>query len=724
MTINNAIEAVMPVFEDGIAQPVFKVSDGKAIDSYNPRTSSIARYCVYVETDYDMDGDGKRDLVKVFVQVPRAACEGHYKAATLFEARPYNAGTREDAYDHLKEVEDKVYPPIAVTKNTVPPRTIAGYVSSTETFLKADPSEWHYMDTGSDKYAFVNIDGYDYYLERGFAVVESAGLGTYGSEGFECVGTDFEKEAFKCIVEWIAGQRVAFTDKDHCIATTADWSNKKVAMTGRSYAGTMPFAVATTGVEALKTIVPVAGIASWYDQQNQQGAQRYWPKEVSNSLLAYYCSSIYSDPHATKEHLEKVAAYHYQMASRQIACGFDYDEAFWGQGNYAKDADKIACSALIVHGLNDENVSTKQFDMMFHAFKRAGQNVKLLLHQGNHMTPTMALKNYGIRIDGKTYDDIVNRWISHYLYDIDNGAQDFSEVLVQDNRDQDIWHKLEAWDTHAYINFTTKSDHNNEQMSIIGTDFESAGITAQNYDERLSQSSSCVNVRMMTEPLREDITLQGVARIDFRAALHQGNPQNYFDAKNINDADTLTFKIGTGSGRMDDVKMTFMLCDVFDKPFFKTIHATDPNREDVETELVEKGAINGMDEVRFKKVESTYKVICRSYIDLCNPQSGYASETSVDSISLEKDVYHDYHIFMNAQRYTISQGHRLVLVATTEDINECLLHKEYEIGLDEKSILLHMPVAQKPLGECDGELTVHRAPQECEACGRKLREIH
>ena len=78
----------VPVFENGMAQPVFPFTDGKTGEKYNPNTSSIVRYCVYVESDYDMDGDGKRDLVKVLVQVPRSAVEGNYKAASLFEARP------------------------------------------------------------------------------------------------------------------------------------------------------------------------------------------------------------------------------------------------------------------------------------------------------------------------------------------------------------------------------------------------------------------------------------------------------------------------------------------------------------------------------------------------------------------------------------------------------------------------------------------------------------
>ena len=51
----------------------------------------------------------------------------------------------------------------------------------------------------------------------------------------------------------------------------------------------------------------------------------------------------------------------------------------------------------------------------------------------------MPNKNYGILIDGKFYDDIVNEWISHYLYDIDNNAENMPAVLAQDNVDQKKW---------------------------------------------------------------------------------------------------------------------------------------------------------------------------------------------------------------------------------------------------------------------------------------------
>ena len=69
------IYSKIPVFENGIAQPVFPFTDGKSGESYDANTSDIVRYCVYVESDYDMDGDGKRDLIKACIQVPRSAVE-------------------------------------------------------------------------------------------------------------------------------------------------------------------------------------------------------------------------------------------------------------------------------------------------------------------------------------------------------------------------------------------------------------------------------------------------------------------------------------------------------------------------------------------------------------------------------------------------------------------------------------------------------------------------
>ena len=155
----------VPVFENGLAQPVFPFTDGKTGENYDPSTSDIVRYCVYVESDYDMDGDGKRDLIKVLVQVPRSAVEGNYKAASLFEARPYCAGVQDDGYDHMKEVADKEYRKFdfADLDHKVAPRVPTGSISPMELALKADPSDWYYPDKGNhNSMVYENLDNFNY----------------------------------------------------------------------------------------------------------------------------------------------------------------------------------------------------------------------------------------------------------------------------------------------------------------------------------------------------------------------------------------------------------------------------------------------------------------------------------------------------------------------------------------------------------------------------------
>ena len=690
----------VPVFENGLAQPVFKFTDGKTGEKYDPATSSIVRYCVYVESDYDMDGDGKRDLVKAFIQVPRSAVEGNYKAATLYEARPYCAGVQADGYDHMKEVESKEYRKIdfADLDKEVPARIPEGTISAMDLALKADPADWYYPDKGNNNsMVYENLDNFNYYLVRGFAVVVSAGFGALGSDGFNYVGSEYERDAFKSVVEWLHGDRVAYADREGKIETKADWANGNVAMTGRSYAGTMPFAVATTGVEGLKTIVPVAGIADWYTQQNMQGAQRYWPKEMLNSFLAYFCSSRYNDETLSEKQLDDIAAFHHELSLQQLKCGFDYDPDFWGAGNYRLHADQIKCSALIVHGFNDENVSTKQFEMMHTAFEQAGQTVKLILHQGPHITPTMANKNYGILIDGKFYDDIVNEWISHYLYGVENGAEKMPEVLAQTNYDQKKWETESAWETEYTMKLTSKE----ESKTVIDTDWEKAGVSAENFDDVMALESTNMAQRYVTDPFEKAVTVQGTVCLNLKAALKDGNIETDFDPENRNDVDTLTMQLGNSkvSGKMDDVEIAVLLCDVCDEEF-DSIQTVDPERNIVPVTTVKEGGImNGgdlpaFDEAEFNTVHKKYRVITRAFADLCNPEAGYAPETAQNSIELKKGEYHDYSVYLNATRYTVEPGHRLAVVVATEDPVNCLIHKTYSVEIDDNSVMVEVPVTK------------------------------
>lgn len=235
--------------------------------------------------DYDTDMDGKADLVKALVQVPRAAVEGAYKAAVIYDPTPYGAGSVE-RYDDIGQLYvEKVFDTDRFYQECAK-REPAGIMTSAEAAENADPMLWN--DTTPDGgIGFSYADLYDYYLVRGYAVVEAAGIGTYGSEGFELCSTKLERDSHKAVVEWLTGDRRAFTDAVSNIEIKADWCNGSIAMTGVSYGGTIPFEVAMTGVKGLKTIIPFAGIASWYDYTNSQGIALLLSANYTEILAAY-----------------------------------------------------------------------------------------------------------------------------------------------------------------------------------------------------------------------------------------------------------------------------------------------------------------------------------------------------------------------------------------------------------------------------------------------------
>ncbi|MEE1328154.1 MAG: CocE/NonD family hydrolase, partial [Oscillospiraceae bacterium] len=323
---------VMMYDENGLAQPILTYTNAKVTTYTNTsqygdgRYNDIVRFCVYVETDYDTDGDGKLDLVKAVVQLPRAAMEGEYDAAVIYEARPYCAGENKPRPTGKEGPFDN-----SLLYSTAAPRTKNGVATTAEVAAAADAGDFYFYE---------NLDWYDYFLVRGYAVVLSAGPGTRGSEGFETCGSDLETDAFACIIEWLAGKegRVAYTDKTSNIAIEADWCNGQVGMTGRSYAGTTQFGLATTGVEGLETIVPVAGLADWYEISCAQGM--YLRTDAYADYLAGLCASRYQDSSDWANIAENYRYYLWHLDNDEETLYGSYGEkgGFWDIRNNTRNA--------------------------------------------------------------------------------------------------------------------------------------------------------------------------------------------------------------------------------------------------------------------------------------------------------------------------------------------------------------------------------------------------
>lgn len=88
--------AARAVFENGMAQVVPDFSD----------STQWVRERLWVETEFDSDGDGRRDRVHVDVTRPRQTTTG-LKVPVVYESSPYFAGTsgpREFLWDVRQEV--------------------------------------------------------------------------------------------------------------------------------------------------------------------------------------------------------------------------------------------------------------------------------------------------------------------------------------------------------------------------------------------------------------------------------------------------------------------------------------------------------------------------------------------------------------------------------------------------------------------------------------------
>ncbi|MDX3188998.1 Xaa-Pro dipeptidyl-peptidase [Streptomyces sp. MN03-5084-2B] len=376
-----------PVFTGGQAQPVFDPAD-------------VVREDVWVTAPVDSDHDGQDDLVHAQVVRPRATQQG-LKVPVVYQASPYYAGGN-DVTNHDVDVELSVP---GYARGPEGPRVAAHGVGP------AAPITWRYQD---------------YFTARGFAVVYGESLGSGLSTGCPTTGDVNETIGARSVVDWLNGRTSA---KDaNGAAAKADWTTGKTGMMGVSYNGTLPNAVASTGVQGLETIVPIAAISSWYEYYRHDGAvvaAGGFQGEDADVLAEYVYTR--ADRQACRPVIDG-------LARDQDRVTGDYTP-FWDVRNYRNDVGKVRASVLAVHGLNDWNVKTEQVAAWYEALKARGVEHKIWLHQSGHADP------YSLRRD--VWLATLNKWMSHYLYGIDNGIQNEPKATIQ--REDKSWTDEADW---------------------------------------------------------------------------------------------------------------------------------------------------------------------------------------------------------------------------------------------------------------------------------------
>ena len=659
-------EKKSPLFLNGRAQPIFPYTTGeKADQDYKYEDSQIVRFPVYVETDYDTDADGKPDLVKAIVQLPKAVAQGDFKAATILEARPYVAGTLDENYVTLESLGLPTDGSYDMKKLHSQPgkRQPVSSETTVEAAKKAKASDWYYYSPYEYIYDYEDLNWYDYFLVRGYAFISSAGLGTKGSEGFNTTGSDLEINAFKNIIEWVNGKRKAYTDKTSNIEIKADWASGNVAMTGLSWAGTTTFGVAATGVEGLKTIVPAAGIASWYDYFNSQGTQFGNSPYSDLSWLSLYVSTRMLDQEDWAGIWQNYSNYINQLNKDQYAHDRNYSDV-WKERDYTLHPENLKTSALIVHGLNDDNVKTKHFELMYDALKKAGQDVKLYLHQGDHVYPAAMSRGYGITAKGQDFYDLLNTWLTHYLYGVDNHVESLPAVLAQNNYDPSKWTSYDNWKSSQRLFLNAQSKRLEETIS---SDYAAAGVEIANRNETVSKASSKANLTFVSE-VTEDTTIKGHIPVHFKAALAKGQGKNFqLNALLVDVADEDFDVVGNGSVKQDKTADGFWMGS----------------------------NLSNLSVAEYETIKTKYKVIAKGWINLANPESGYDSASSRASIEPKVGEYHDYTVYLQPNLYTVKKGHKLALVFNTYDPSDLTVEHPYEVTFKTDSIQAAIPIVEK-----------------------------
>ncbi|WP_043621119.1 Xaa-Pro dipeptidyl-peptidase [Nonomuraea candida] len=369
---------------DNATQPVFSRAD--AIEQ-----------TVFVEVaGTDSDHDGAPDRVAVDILRPKETEQG-LKVPVIMEASPYYAGGN-DVANH----------PVDVDENGVPLPAL--------TALSAR------QDAGP-------FDGYydNYFVPRGYAVALVENLGSGRATGCPTSGAPNETAGPKAAIDWLNGRAKGFDAAGNPV--TATWSTGKVGMIGVSYNGTLPNAVAATGVAGLETIVPIAAISSWYDYYRANGG-------------------VLAPGGFQGEDLDVLAKYVLTRENGQQACGAlidgitaaqdrvtgDYGP-LWDERNYLNDVRKVKASVFVVHGLNDWNVKTKHFAQWWYALAKRDVPRKLWLHQGTHMNPFSLRTAEWLRQ--------LHGWFDHWLHGIDSGVMREPQADVEIAAGQ--WTRHRSW---------------------------------------------------------------------------------------------------------------------------------------------------------------------------------------------------------------------------------------------------------------------------------------
>ena len=474
-----ALPAAVPaqtthIIEDGQAQVVAAFAD----------STGCIRHHLWVETEFDTDGDGRPDRVHVDVARPAQTETEGLRVPVIYETSPYYSGVSGLDFDHFWDLGQEV----------------GGEPQPRDPFPPTIP---HIADQ-----PIISASHVGTWVPRGFAVVHSQSPGTGQSDGCPTMGGANESLAPKAVVDWLNGRARGFSTPDGNEEVTAEWATGKVGMTGTSFNGTLPLAAATTGVEGLEAIVPIAPNTSYYHYYRSNGLVRSpggYPGEDIDVLFDFVLSGYPED----RDYC--IANVRGELEAELDRVSGDYSD-FWASRDYLNHIDEVRAATLMAHGFNDWNVMPEHSYRITEALKERGVPVQIYYHQDGHGGPPPLA--------------MMNRWFTRYLLGVENGVEDDPRawiVRAGDERDDPT-----PYPDYPHPDAEEVVLHPSVPGNSVGTlslhAAESAAVETLVDDHSLpgadlaALETSKHRLLYATPPLARDLHISGVPRVRIRVA--------------------------------------------------------------------------------------------------------------------------------------------------------------------------------------------------------------
>ena len=481
--------------------------------------SRAVKEYVYIDTGIDSDSDGVTDLARADIIRPSdedLANKGTATIPTIIDASPYWAESW----------------------------LAKGYSNS------SDPEN----STVSSFYGFID----NYFEPRGYAYIALDILGTGLSQGCTDMGGEADTAATEAVVKWLNGDAIGYKtnddDRSESNKVSATWSSGSVGFEGMSYDGSLPFAAASTGVEGLKTIVPIDGISSWYKWFRINGNQfsGWWePMGMAKYLgdqsfenSAGHLQAIWDKMKARRQLC--TANGHWTAMDKGADLSTRNYNDFWRERDYVDNiAEKYKGSVFLIQGVNDLNVKTDNIDELWTALQDADIPSKIWLSQNEHEDPLTYRQT--------EYLETLHKWFDYWLMDIDNGIMDEPQASLENNDERKnsdgngIWDDYASWPVPGTNNVTLQLSPKMTGTSVgallgSGTTNQSSTQEESFSGARIAESS-LINTLVSDNAIPERYRLAYVSKPLDHAGHISGTPSIKLKVKSTSSGTNLTFAL-------------------------------------------------------------------------------------------------------------------------------------------------------------------------------------